>query len=293
MTKLSVVILSNTINNSIFEMTKYCLATLLDSEKKNKNLEIEIILVEGNNDYTKYGFSYDDDIKIIIPDIEFNFHKFLNIGISAASGEYIALCNNDLIFKRNWFAEMLKVKAANPEIGSFSPYDENTNRLPKHIVLKNDFVKGYELQKEMMGWCFVVEKTIFDKIGKFDERFNFYYADNDYAMCLIKYNIQHALVCKSYVTHLVGKVTEEVIKTQSNFVNSFEFNKKKIPKYIIKGNMSQILNDKKMIDGVIKFHQKWGNRKTIKLKLLIVEYLIKCRLGFLSRYVLINKKYKN
>jgi len=286
MIKLSVVILSKTISNSIFEMTKCCFTTLLDSEKENKNLDIEIILVESNKDYIKHGFSYDDNVKIIIPDLEFNFHKFLNIGISAASGEYIALCNNDLIFGKNWFSEMLKIKAVNPEISSFSPYDESSNRLPKDIILANEFVKGYELQKEMTGWCFVVENIIFKKIGKLDERFNFYFADNDYAMCLRKHNIQHALICKSYVTHLRCKVTKEVIKIDSDFIKILKFNRNKIPKYVIKGNMFQILNDDKMIDGVIKFHQKWGHRKTIKLKLLIIEYLKKHNLGFLSRYVL-------
>lgn len=286
MTRLSVVMLSKTINNSIFEMTKYCISSLLDSEKGNKNLYIEVVLVESNKDYKNHGFSYGDNVNVITPDITFNFHKFLNIGINVASGEYIALCNNDLIFGRNWFTEMLKVKKTNPEIASFSPYDESSNKLSETIILNNDFVKGYELQRQMTGWCFVVDKKVFKKIGKLDEKFNFYFADNDYVMCLRKHNIQHALICKSYVTHLGGKVTEELVKTDSNFINSFKYNRKKIPKYVIKGNMLQILNDDKMIDGVIKFHQKWGHRKTIKLKLLIIEYLKKYNLGFLSRYIL-------
>jgi len=288
MIKLSVIILSNTINFPIFEMTKYCFSSLWDSERENNNLDIEIILVESNKDYKKAGFSYSDTVKVITPNLTFNFNKFLNIGIRASSGDYIALCNNDLIFRRNWFTEMLKVKTINPEILSFSPYDENTNRLPKDIIFFNDFVKGYELQKEMTGWCFVVEKIVFKKIGKLDERFNFYYADNDYVMCLRKHNIQHAIVCKSYVTHLGGKVTEEVVKIESDFNKAFEFNQKKIPKYVIKGNMLQILNDDKMIDGVIKFHQKWGHRRTIKFKLLIIEFLKRFNLSFLSRYILIN-----
>jgi GT2 family glycosyltransferase len=286
MIKLSAVILSNTINESIFEMTKHCLATLIDSEKENRNLTIEIILVESNSQYKANGFSYSDAIKIITPKIKFNFHKFLNIGIEAASGSFIALCNNDLIFHADWFSEMLKVKETNPEIASFSPYDKTSNKLSEKLILNNDFVKGYELQRQMTGWCFVVDKEVFKKIGKLDEKFNFYYADNDYTMCLRKYNIQHALICKSFVTHLGGKVTEEVVKTNLEFNSSFDYNRKKIPKYVIKGNMYQILNDDKMIDGVIKFHQKWGHRKTIKLKLLIIEYLKRYNLGFLSKFIL-------
>lgn len=286
MIKLSAVILSNTISNSIFEMTKDCIFTLIDSEKENKNVTIEIILIESNNQYKEQGFFYSDDIKIILPKIKFNFHKFLNIGIDVATGNFIALCNNDLIFKRDWFSEMLKVNKTNPEIASFSPYDQTTNRFSQEIILKNDFVKGYNIQKEMTGWCFVAEKDVFKRIGKLDERFNFYYADNDYVMCLRKHNIQHALICKSYVIHLGGKVTEEVVKTDLDFVNSFNYNKRKIPKYVFRENMLQILNDDKMIDGLITFHDKWGNIRIIKLKLLIIEYLKKYNLGFLSKYVL-------
>lgn len=286
MVKLSAIILSRTINNSIYEMTKKCYSTLIDSEKENRNLEIEIILVESNKDFEKEGYIYGNNLKIITPELPFNFHKFLNIGINQASGDFIALCNNDLIFHKNWFSEMLKVKYSNPKILSFSPFDETTNRLPKSLIKSNDYILGYELQKQMTGWCFVVQRTVFNKIGKLDELFNFYYADTDFAMCLIKHNIQHALICKSHVTHLMGRVTKDVIKTDINFVNSFNTLGRKIPKYVVKGEMYQVLNDEKMIDGVIKFHQKWGHRKSIKLKLLIIDYLKRYQLGFLSKYIL-------
>lgn len=290
MIKLSAVILSNTTNDSIFEMTKYCIKTLEDSERENLNLSIEIILIESNNHYQELGFNYNDNIKVIMPNEVFNFHRFLNIGINEASGDYIALCNNDLIFSKNWFTEMMKVKNFNQEIMSFSPYDENSNRTSKEIIATNDFILGYEIQKQMTGWCFVVNNEVFNKIGALDEIFNFYYADNDYTMCLRKYNIKHALVTKSIVIHLGALVTKEINKIETDFSKNFQLtelsNRAKIPKYVVKQNFVQILSDEKMIDGVIKFHQKWGHRKIIKLKILIIEDLIKYKLGFLSKYIL-------
>lgn len=290
MIKLSIIILSNTINNAIYEMTKNCIQTLVMSESENLNLNLEIILIESNKHYKKLEFNFSDIVKIIIPVEEFNFNRFLNIGIDYATGDYIALCNNDLIFSKNWFTEMMKIKDSNPEIMSFSPYDQKSNRTSKEIIAANDFVLGYEIQKQLTGWCFVVNNQVFKKIGALDERFNFYYADNDYAMCLRKYNIKHALVTKSVVVHLGGLVTKEINKIESDFSKSFQLtevtNKAKIPKYVVKQNLVQILSDEKMIDGVIKFHQKWGHRKVIKLKLLIIEDLKKYKLGFLSKYIL-------
>jgi GT2 family glycosyltransferase len=290
MIKLSAVILSNTSSNAIFEMTQYCIQTLKESEQLNLNVSLEIILIESNILYIEQGYIYNDGLNIIVPDEVFNFHRFLNIGINEASGDYIALCNNDLIFSKNWFTEMMKVKDFNPEIMSFSPYDENSNRTSKEIIATNDFVVGYEIQKQMTGWCFVVNNKVFNKIGALDERFNFYYADNDYTMCLRKYNIKHALVTKSIVNHLGGIVTKEINKIETDFIKNFQLkeltNRAKIPKYVVKQNLGQILSDEKMIDGVIKYHQKWGHRKIIKLKLLIIEDLIKYKLGFLSKYIL-------
>ena len=285
MIKLSAIFLSNTINESIFEMTKNCIQTMIDSEKGNFNLLFELILVESNCNYLDQGFFYNEDIQVITPNEDFNFHRFLNFGIRHATGNYIALCNNDLVFYKNWFSEILKISNANPQISSFSPYDETSNKIPTSVIQNNSYCEGYEIQKQLTGWCIIVEEKTLELIGELDERFNFYYADNDYAMTLRKYNITHALVCKSKVLHLGGKVSKAIRNPKSNGENIFISNKN-IPKYVITGKMFWILEDEKMIEGVIKFHEKWGHRKAIKLKLLIAEFLIKYKLGYLNRYIL-------
>jgi GT2 family glycosyltransferase len=81
-----------------------------------------------------------------------------------------------------------------------------------------------------MGWCLVVKKEALDKIGLFDEQFDMYYQDNDYAKILEKNGIKHALVKDSIVCHLksvnISKTTAE--------------------------------NLKKMEEDKIKFERKWG-----------------------------------
>lgn len=285
MIKLSAIFLSNTIDESIFEMTKNCIQTMIDSEKGNSNLIFELILVESNCDYLDQGFVYNKDVKVILPNEDFNFHRFLNFGIRHATGNYIALCNNDLVFYKNWFSEILKICDENPKIKSFSPYDETSNKIPKTVIQNRNYCEGYEIQKQLTGWCLVVNEKALELIGKLDERFNFYYADNDYAMTLRKYNITHALVCKSKVLHLGGKVSNAISNKKSNRKNN-SIIIKDIPKYVIAGNMFWILDDEKMLEGVITFHKKWGHRKVIKLKLLVIEFLLKYKLGYLNRYIL-------
>lgn len=50
-------------------------------------------------------------------------------------------------------------------------------------------------------------KDVLDEIGEFDENFDFYFQDDDYAEQLKKYNIKHMSVAISIVTHLGQQTT--------------------------------------------------------------------------------------
>ena len=51
------------------------------------------------------GFVY-PECKVIYPEVEFNYNKFLNIGISNCEGDWVLICNNDLYFYKNWLQEI-------------------------------------------------------------------------------------------------------------------------------------------------------------------------------------------
>lgn len=129
---------------------------------------------------------------------------------------------------------------------------------------------------------FGIEKKAIRKIGCLDEKFDFYYADNDYAMTLLKYNILHALVTKARAKHLEGQST----KTNKQPLKI----DKRIPKYIISENRTWILENEKMIEGAIKFHDKWGPYKLLKFKVKLVLLLQKICLGSLNKLILFNYK---
>ncbi|MCF7568955.1 glycosyltransferase [Sabulilitoribacter arenilitoris] len=261
-------------------MNKECFKTFIDSAK-TVNKDYEIILVESNK-ASNYNYEV-PNLKIIVIEEVFNFHKFLNVGISHSKGEYYILSNNDVIFDKNWLVELFKVASTNRTLKSFSPYDAKSNKLPNEVVLNNDYVCGYQIQKHITGWCIVMHNSVIKKIKKLDERFNFYYADFDYAMQLIKYNINHALVTKAKVLHLEGRANNQ------GQLLELEKLPKRTPKYIIKENWVWVLNDDKMIDAVIKYHDKWGSRRALKIKLSIINLLKKIGLGFFSKFILCHK----
>lgn len=272
--KLSAVILALTTTEQLFTMTLSCIESLMISEPE---IDIEIIMIESNKNFNETSFKYPDFVKIIIPESEFNFHQFLNIGIKASTGDFIALCNNDLIFYKNWFSEILKVSKKRPEILSFSPLGKSTIKNKKET-----FEIGYKVMTHVKGWCLIVKKELFDKIGFLDETFNFYFADNDYAMTLKCNNIKHALVYNSKVDHLEKKSLkneEDLINEEQAFLQNY-----KIPKYLFEDKYQWVLSNENNLSGFLKFHNKWGSPDLLYKKNKLADILIKYNLGVSIRY---------
>lgn len=260
----------------LFDMTSDCINSLIASDTA---VEKEIIIVESNKMYSDSGYSYPENVKVIIPESDFNFHKFLNIGIKASTGNYIALCNNDLIFSNNWFSAILNIVNKNKKILSFSP----SGNEPAKIEEK-EFLIGYKVRTHINGWCLVVKKELFDKIGFLDEKFDFYYADNDYAMTLKRHNVKHALVCNSYVAHLEKKSTkkpERILNDKKEFLKHY-----KIPNYLWRDEYKWVLETEKNLSGFLKFHDKWGSPVLYYRKNKISDILIRYKLGVLNWFVL-------
>lgn len=275
MVDISLIVLSKTDDETIYNMTKTCFDSFIKSAQK-VNKTFEIVLVESNKE-TSFFKDY-KNIKIITPSESFNFHKYLNVGLKNTSAETYVLSNNDVVFDEYWLEELFKVSDCHKEIMSFSPYDINSNKLNKDIILNNDFVCGYEIQKHITGWCIVLKQDVIKKIKALDERFLFYYADFDYALTLIKYNFKHALITKSKVFHL------ESMSSKTKKVKPFVL-PKRTPKYVINQNWTWVLGNEKMIEGLIVFHDKWGSRRLIKLKQLIAERLANLGLGYFNKYI--------
>ncbi|SHG59093.1 glycosyltransferase family 2 protein [Flavobacterium johnsoniae] len=268
---LSVIILALTNSEELYKMTLNCINSLKESET---NIIFEIIIIESNRDYLVSNFKYPDFAKVIIPDVNFNFHQYLNIGIKASTGDYIALCNNDLIFHKKWFSEILKVVELDNTILSFSPVGTID------VNHENIYQTGYKVRTHIMGWCIVTNKKLFNKIGYLDETFDFYYADNDYAMTLKSKNIKHAVVFNSKVEHLEKRSSKKKVDSQS-FLYKY-----KIPQYLYKKEYEWVLNDEKSLDGFLKYHNKWGTPDFLYKKNKLADILIRYNLGYFIRFFL-------
>jgi GT2 family glycosyltransferase len=139
------------------------------------------------------------------PNEPFNYNRFINHTLDHLQGEWVIISNNDVGYERGWFSEMMKIHEMRPDIQSFSPRDPMLymKYFDWHFIdSPNDYYESYLVTEAVMGWCIVVKRTALDKIVPFDETFDMYYQDNDYARTIESKGIKHALVRHSIATHL-------------------------------------------------------------------------------------------
>lgn len=267
---IDVVILAYTLDASIFEMN----VTAIDSLRKAEpELDLQIVVVESNpawqdhatgqqniisegktipenqleSDEKLFDF-YGPGVRVIIPDEQFNFNRFNNLGMQQGDANWVLFSNNDVIFHPGCISTMLEAHSKHPEIVSFCPADPQSPHTPPGTFPSGQtIVPGYLVRVHFTGWCFLAQRSVFQKVGSFDTRFDYYFADDDFCMTLRQHNLLNAVVPASHVTHLAN-----VTSKKSSFSISDKFK-----------------TDQQ------KFQDKWGPQRLIAWKNRLTKYLLR------------------
>jgi GT2 family glycosyltransferase len=209
--KFDVIILSLAVDNDSFNTTKTCIDSYIDTADDiiNKVFVIETN-INFNSDYKQ------QKVTVVKPNKPFNYNQFYNIGLNLCESEYVVGPNNDLIIQPNCLQTLLKEFQTNKEISSISPIDREWHRHTKmYLPTENKLYYGYEVSLHMFGCMFACRKSVFDKIGVLDERFYFFYQDNDYVMSLERCGLLHGVHTGAKIKHQSGhsnKYAEERLK---------------------------------------------------------------------------------
>lgn len=197
---VDIIILSFAKTEQLWKMTQATVDSCLRSETV---INFNILVLEQNTNVQYVG------CKTHHMREEFNYNRFMNIGISLTNGEYVCLCNNDLIFSKGWCTA---ITAAMKEhnLLSASPLCPKIQGERVRSGPAVDF--GYNNHHHMSGWCIMCDRKLFEIIGKIDDEFPFWFADNIYSEQLKKHKVQHALVRKSVVTHIGSSTLKSISK---------------------------------------------------------------------------------
>jgi GT2 family glycosyltransferase len=189
-----VIILSNAKSEEIRNMTQEAVNTLLASEKPGIFNPIVVEQTEA---------IYTGAQTIHLPG-EFNYNRFANLGVLKGRAPWICIANNDLLFQRGWFHEMMRPKA-----DVMSPKNPGDKRQEDIRIPQKGFVNG----RHFSGWCFVMKRSVWEKIGGLDEDFPFWCADNATVEQLRAAGIAPMLVPASQVRHLASMTLKTVDRT--------------------------------------------------------------------------------
>jgi GT2 family glycosyltransferase len=203
MIPVDVIFLSAARTPELKGMTDAALASLASSEDPHE-IQFRTIVIESFPNLVPDGYA---GAHAIFPKGPFGYHKYMNIGIRAGTAPFVCMCNNDIVFHRGWARAILDAFEHNPELMSASPYCGyfHGTRMPNPA---QSLVTGYVNGIHVAGWCLFVRRCIFEQIGHLDERFSFWFCDDDYRLTLQQRGVLHGLVTTSRVDHL-GSLTIE------------------------------------------------------------------------------------
>lgn len=106
------------VNYKTEELTRQCLQSVYACDLKGWTYEV--ILVDnasGDGSAQAAGQAF-PQTRLILNDANLGFSKANNIGMAAASGDYLLLLNSDTVVEADTFYRSLRYMKANPEIGA-------------------------------------------------------------------------------------------------------------------------------------------------------------------------------
>ena len=190
------------LTNSVYKNTDMCERTIRHLHDSEKEHQFKIHLVDSG-EFSRHV--YNDIVETYIhPNQPFNYNRFINTALQHATCDWVLISNDDVGYERGWFTEMMRVHNLRPDIESFSPKDPMLYMIyfDWHFLNTDElYFENYKVTEGLMGWSILIKKTALDRIVPFDDQFDLYYQDNDYAEVIKSKGIKHALVRHSIAVH--------------------------------------------------------------------------------------------
>lgn len=196
---MNIIILSYTKDYQYFCMLRDCINSIGPGH--------DVIVVETNSKLKNKNI--DLPCRFVFPEEEFNYNRFLNKGFESLKNKNkVIISNNDVIYSNDC---LQKLEESLDVYDSVSPCESYQST-----------EVGSEVGKHVKGWCIGLNYNVYEKMGKWDESFKFWYQDNDYCNFLKMNNFTHAVIGNAIAKHLVSRshyLLDDIQEFTNNQIN--------------------------------------------------------------------------
>ncbi|MFH1598268.1 MAG: glycosyltransferase [Patescibacteria group bacterium] len=211
---------------NLLEITKECITNIF---RHTPHSFFELIIVDNGSDQKTLQYLQSiEGINLIKNKENLGFAKACNQGMKASKGEHILLLNNDIVVTPGWIEKLVACLSSDQTIGLVGPMTNYSGELQvdsgaKYKKIEEMFLYAQKFTKKnrrnwfefhrIAGFCFLIKRQLFDKIGYLDERFGLgFYEDDDYCKRAREAGYKIMIAGDVFVHHYGNKTFQDIGK---------------------------------------------------------------------------------
>ncbi|MBI4597003.1 MAG: glycosyltransferase family 2 protein [Candidatus Omnitrophica bacterium] len=217
------------------EETKPCLESLLEATRVPSRL----FIVDNGSEPDVRAFlaavqprGAIKEIVVIQNEMNEGFPRAMNRGLKASAAPFVVILNNDLRFTVGWLQEMIEVATANPHLGVINPASNTLGNVPSKGVslqahadrLRQSRAGQYTEVGMCIGFCMLVKRELFEKIGGFNEQVErIFFEDEDFCMRAAQAGSLCVVAEGAYVYHAEHQTVRKMPEREALFARNREW----------------------------------------------------------------------
>jgi len=229
------------------EHTRRCVASLLrHTDARHELIFVDNGSTDGTVDWLGELARAEARVQVILNDANLGFAAGNNVGLAAASGDFMLLLNNDTVVTPGWLDRLLRPALADPRVGLVGPVTNNITGVQKLAGISyqartlnglDKFAARHAARHAgksapalwIVGFCLLIRREVVERLGGLDEIYGQgNYEDTDYCLRAFLAGFR-AVIAQDCFIHHVGSASFDAagVDYQKQIAGNFEIFRRK------------------------------------------------------------------